>query len=293
MQELQSKYNGRLSLDQDGLTRWYRNEKQHAFDDLTHICDFALNESPKAHADSTSRVKAKSGGGMAAWCGTNTFEEADKLARAGWDQGHEAIERMSGQINYGGNVKSIQPLPFFDVAGCDADVSRYLEGDPESMIDFRMQESSAPQSAVQRFVLSGGANAGVSAAQYERRGAACMILCDLLEKAGYRVEIDLVTTYTLGGRSQYKTWYAPLKGSDQPLDMNALAYWSMSIAAQRRHFFALCERTLEDDQYGVGGTVYPSRVGEGDIVFHAEDMFFQSDEQTTAWMDEQIKRFND
>ncbi len=280
-------YGKEVKLDQDMLSV-RKNEIQHAFDDLTHICDFAKDGKPKAHAESISRQT-----GDVSWMGTKTFEDADKLARKGWDQGHEAIERMGSQINYGGNVKSIQPLPFFDVAGCDADVSRYLEGDPESMIDFRMQESSAPQSAVQRFVLSGGANGGVSSDQYERRGASCMILCDLLEQAGYRVEIDLVTTYRLGGRSGYKTWHAPLKGSDQPLDMNALAYWSMSISAQRRHFFALCERTLEDDQESYGGTVYPSRVGEDDLVFHAEDRFFKSDQETTDWMDEQLKRFND
>src|SRR5581483_7068916 len=77
------------------------------------------------------------------WYG-GTFQEALDLAEHGWeeklDETLAIMESAIEKVEKEHEVKAFTPV--WEVTGAEVDVARYLEGVPENMIDFPMQEVS-------------------------------------------------------------------------------------------------------------------------------------------------------
>lgn len=131
----------------------------------------------------------------AEWCGTQTFEDAAKLARDGWADGasrlSELTARLEGKI---GNVSAVRHIAYAMSGPGVLDMGRYLMGHPEPYMVWRESEELQdinPERIV-RIVVNAGANSNLSSQRIWWRGAAACAITDLIESTGARVEIELV-----------------------------------------------------------------------------------------------------
>jgi len=229
----------------------------------------------------------------ASFAGSESFEEASELAHNGWEKGRKRLIESKKEINFAGSCKSLDPAPFFDVAGDECDVARFLEGEPENMIEFQYEYSEKPANKVQKITLDICASASTPKDVFPRVGACMLMIADTLEGAGYRVEIDLSAISRANGL-RYES-RIQLKPADQPLDLNSLAFWSMHPSALRRFWFALYERDVPcknfDPSYGSIEPVQSKH--EDEIVLHIMDDQFRDDARTYEFCNEVLARFND
>ena len=225
--------------------------------------------------------------------GTESFQEASELAFKGWSAGRKRLLESQKEINFAGSCMSLDPAPFFDVAGDECNVARFLEGEPENMIEFQYEYSDKPANKVQKITLDFCASGSTPKDVFPRVGACMLMIADALEGAGYRVEIDLsAISRTNGLRYESRI---QLKPADQPLDLNALAFWSMHPSAFRRFWFALYERDVPCENFCSSyGSIDPvSKNHDEEIVLHIMDSHFQDDARTFEFCNEVLSRFND
>ena len=225
--------------------------------------------------------------------GTENYEEASKLATQGWAEGRKRLIESKKDISFAGSCKSLDPAPFFDVAGDECDVARFLEGEPENMVEYQFDYTDKPANKVQKITLDICASAFTSNDVFPRVGACVLMIADALEGAGYRVEVEVCQTST--GSKFNGQWKTLLKPADQPLDLNSLAFWSMHPSALRRFWFALYERDVPEKKQsrGYGSTTRMKAETEDEIVICVKDDHFESDHGTLAHCNEVLARFND
>tara|TARA_Y100000593_G_scaffold71659_1_gene131618 strand:- start:243 stop:1037 length:795 start_codon:yes stop_codon:yes gene_type:complete len=231
--------------------------------------------------------------GTRAFTGTDNFEEARKLATEGWSAGRKRLLESQKEISFAGSCKSLDPAPFFDVAGDECDVARFLEGEPENMLEYQFDYTDKQANKVQKITLDICASGGVPSDVFPRVGACMLMIADALEGAGYRVEIEFVQTSS--GSKFDGQWKTLLKPADQPLDLNSLAFWSMHPSALRRFWFALYERDVPANKQssGYGSARRMKAESDDEIVICVQDDHFYDDLSTLNHCNEVLARFND
>lgn len=182
--------------------------------------------------------------------GVSTFDEAMRLASTGWKDGaaklREVERQVSGLIPRGDDI-----VGEFAEAGDEVEVGRYLDGEPESMIEYRMGASRKP---VVRFVVSVTANAQVTSETIFNRGAALAAAIDALESSGVRCEVWAshdAEGYTIRQRTTIK-----VKGDDDALDIDRVAFALCHPAMLRRLCFRFNETGGHDNWYAMGAGSY-------------------------------------
>jgi len=177
------------------------------------------------------------------WSGTETFEDAMRLARDGWPEGLARVKDMAESI---WNVIG-QQMPRvdiqYDVAGAFADVDRFLTGEPEDMIQFVEDENVLGRGKVVKVWVNMSASAGVSTRTIFCRGAAVVALVDALEKLGYSCEIIVSAASSPGwnGDREVLQYDVCLRKAGDPLDLDRLAFALANSAWLRRLVFSAKE----------------------------------------------------
>jgi hypothetical protein len=233
--------------------------------------------------------------------GTATYAEAGSLAINGVPDIESKMQAMVQDFTeaVGSTVQAFEYR--YDVVGDDVDVSRYLSGEPECMFTTELTQREGTR--ILSIVLNGSAHSGISTEDIMRRGAATLVLIDLLERSGYRVEV----TYVMAMRA-VKPWNSPdrmllsvvLKRAQDGLDLTRIAYALAHPSMLRRHMFRWSESLPlklvrafgcggEDRKYGL-----PCKLEEGempaDLTVDKDDIsHFGSVESTKAWIREQVK----
>ena len=158
---------------------------------------------------------------IARWTWTDSYRQAMTLAGKGWREGAEKLRQteklVAGRIPQGTDI-----IPQYDVAGDEADVGRYLEGDPENMVAYELQPARKP---VVKFVVSFSISSRVKADSIFNRGAAIAAAIDALESSGLRCEVWAARdTKGRGGRPVGLNIRVRIKGADESLDTDRLAF---------------------------------------------------------------------
>ena len=172
-----------------------------------------------------------------------SFQEALNLAKVGWPQGvsdiRNKIDILWSTIS---TKRSIPEMRMSYVGPGTLDIKRYNLGHPQPYVTWvpGEQESEATGSIV-KLVCNGTASSGVSVGTLFSRGARVCVLTDLLEKAGKRVEISIA--FRVKGRSSGEIQYEiPIKGSQDPLDIDRIAFSLAHASTLRRLAFSVLEQ---------------------------------------------------
>lgn len=171
------------------------------------------------------------------WYGTHTWEEALTLAAEGWDEPRPEIERIIEDIK--DEVRPLLADTFrsdFDVAGAGVDIARFLEGEPECMVQLTPVKIAQPGRVIS-VLMNTGARAGVTPATIRLRGAAVCALLELLELLQHSTELWVETTAKREGEGT-ATILVKVKAAEDKLDIGKLCFALCNPAMHRRLCFA-------------------------------------------------------
>lgn len=188
---------------------------------------------------------------------TNSYGAAERLLRDGWPEGAEQASKLVAKLAFAvaeANVAE-RHVTYYDVAGEEADVGRYLAGEPENMLDFRMEEVPA-FGRVAQVVFDGCVSGGVDAKRLMQAAVIVSALIDSIELAGVRCEF-VVRYRHCGvcedGRKDCELEHI-VKKANQPLDLPKVVA-AMHPSAFRRIAFRWIECLNGiDGGYGSVGT---------------------------------------
>ena len=204
------------------------------------------------------------------WSGSSNYQQAIDWAEKGWLEGLERIKAMTGALKKLEGDKADRHIPRFCESGDEVDIGRFVSGEPENMIDFDVVQVPAAGRVV-KLVVNISASCGVSADAMFRRGAAAVMLADLIEQSGLRSEIVVVSGGTRSGQGPDGVDFrVTVKRADQPLELDRVAFMLASPAAFRRLMFRAYEQLTTEEFNKHIGWAYTTPMnikveGEGNI----------------------------
>ncbi len=221
------------------------------------------------HVSKLDRSKAWSDAGWEHdknWSGTSNMDEALSLAKNGWKEGMEQVERTRTRTMAQNPVRP--QAVRYGIAGTVPNVPRAIAGNI-----FNMKEH-APHKSTRRPVITlvsnMAANCGVPAVQISNRAAVVAAIVDQIESAGYATEV-LATSTTKGyGKGFSSAVTVCVKKSDQYADVNRLAFALGHVSMFRRLTFADWG-TDASNRSGLG-----SGLGSNNEIKPTEDMNFRN-----------------
>lgn len=184
-------------------------------------------------------------GGKNPWSGSNTYEEAEKYALHGWDSGLELI-KSDDTIDIVGciDVK-------YSVAGGHIDVSKYLSGVPDYMVNFTDEtERNKPDLTI---FVELAFNCG-----YTREDGInyCKEIINLVNKLQSKFNLRIIGMFSqsLSGKNKYTacSCLVTIKDYGEPVVLNSLIY-AFHPAFFRRIWF----KWLETKKFCESGYGYP------------------------------------
>ena len=226
--------------------------------------------------------------------GTASLDDAIMLARRGWPDGLKTIERLRAEIDKALAGKVPVNEPSFDISGDWLDVGRYLSGEPENfgtMVDYG-KRTDAPIASIIRLVVNVATSAPIGEQTTLTRGAAAIVLVDMLERHGIRVRVDLVDVTTNHTKTEALENYVTVKEEGEPVNLDKLAFFLAHRSSLRRLFFSVAEHQPDSvrrlfgigqdfGSYGLPGTASDRGDVYLDRILSAADW---SDALTMAWL---------
>lgn len=212
----------------------------------------------RTHAGDTS--SRREGTQSNDWTGTFDFDEAVSIAREGW---RAKREQITTPVNLDADTESFNSTRF-DTSGAYVDVDRYLQGDPECMIDFMPQ----PTKRIVRIGVNMAFSAYVEADVVIKSGSYLLGLIDLLAEHGVGCEVVCISQlrrcWASGKNARAKVFHLEVvvKRPDAPLDIDALAFMVGHPSAFRRLGFSIMEQQDAWFQDQVVSNSYGSPVHE-------------------------------
>jgi len=166
------------------------------------------------------------------WAG-GTYPEVRRDAEA-------STEVLAGIASSAGPITEYGLAPHYDVAGGEVDVGRFLEGEPESMVEYVLQPMNGA-GRVLRLQADLSQSWRIPAAAIRAAGDAVVALADGLRARGVGLEI-LVTAQVTGATpgSRHETGIM-IQRPNEPFDVSRLAFAIAHPGMTRRLLFSLLE----------------------------------------------------
>lgn len=233
--------------------------------------------------------------GSLAFCGTETIEEAERLALNGWPAGLEKIKRFKAKLDENVGENLVEQKLNYDVAGGDWDIGRVLIGEPEAAMVWEEHET---EKRIVHIVLSGGVSCQIGTDIIFRRGAGVCGLVDALEKSGTRCQVTLAFGVDSKCGKTIQN-FIRIKDPDAPADIDRIIFALCHASTLRRIAFSLWEQYPAEVRnefkipglYGFPGDLPPA--DRGDIYIECaragQDQWL-SDAATTRWILDSLKK---
>lgn len=265
--------------------------KEIFFDDLNQFWNYAMQESKAYRKSSRDNDKNE-------WSGGLNWEQAKSLARSGWRDGINEIEKYRAKIIPIIAEKVLRPKQVNSIAGYCVDVGSFLASEPECFIAREYEERNYP-GQIYKIVCSVSFSFDIKPKTIIQRGAMICALIDAIEFAGHRAEV--ICNYAVSADSseanlegQFKSqgWLevsVAIKKSTQPLEMTDLAFCLAHPAMLRRIMFSIAELTGWSDFINNYG--YPAEATDkGDI--YLKEIFSEtvSDNEAINWVLEELMK---
>ena len=188
-------------------------------------------EKPASMRDETSEKKP--------WSGTQTFQEATDLIKTGFK---DPLEKMKKEIVKIANTeKPNRPKMKNDFVGFVPHVPNTVMGLPMTMIN---KEKQTSKNKMIHLIYSFGASSNVKPADMIKGGINFISLVNSLEKQGYRVKIDVATTFMTPKTLAVMT--VNVKEFGQKLNLLKLTFPLVQPAMFRRISFKWLETTPDN-----------------------------------------------
>jgi len=216
-----------------------------------------------------------------------------ELMTTGWVYGRKQFadaRRDSGVPVSAPVVESFEAA--FDVCGSVVDMGRYVDGEPENMLDYRLEEIEGTGNIIT--ILAGGCVAGwTSTDSMVRYGVALACTIDLLESNGYRVELLVAyssyhNTFVEPTGKKYLNSVVPIKRANEPLDVERFIKTLVCPSWFRRGMFRVDEAMVHELSGGKT-TLEKLTPGYGTVNWDLDELATVLDADTVV---ESIKRHN-
>jgi hypothetical protein len=168
--------------------------------------------------------------------GCSDMKEADQMARRGLPKvGVEAINLAKQNVALmNGQLVQRAFYEGHDTAGAFVDMGRFVEGQPECMVEFFPTEEPN-QNKIVALILNVSYNCMISAEAIKKNGQAMMSLVEAVEMSGMQTEI-WTDMYVRGGDTYART-AVRLKRAGEPFDVGMFMYALTSNTYLRAHLF--------------------------------------------------------
>ena len=176
--------------------------------------------------------------------GTHTMEEARELLFHGWEDGAKQLKSKVNVNNNGYRSKA-----FYDIAGFQCSVPRYLQGIPTNMIN---NKKVVQKQKVVNITKDFGYSGATSTQTMMRESVKFLQAVDKLEKQGMRCNV-FVSVVTRSRKSKgYIDIRVKVKDSSQRMNLKQLAFPLAHPSMFRRIVFGLIERLDDCKDFGSG-----------------------------------------
>lgn len=270
----------------------------------------SLFDSWGAYVDTAARDEIERMGrssrdhGDPSFLGTETFEDALKLARDGWKDGAEQLSELAARLEGRlGNVSTVKQPGYSIVGPGVLDMGRYLMGHPEPYMVFRDSEelTDVNPDRVLKVIVCAGANANLSDTEIWWRGAAAIAITDLVESGGARVELELAREsagrYGANGAARHVRRVMVKRAQDH-VAPEILAFALAHPSSHRRIDWGVRETLASNVRLAMGSwpaggygrsqdLAIADRDGALYVPYHAPE--FRSAEGTAAWVVRALK----
>jgi hypothetical protein len=212
-----------------------------------------LRDTPKRWSVETS----KTNGASKDWDLNSGYEGALRLAKDGWPQGAEMIDKALHAIIPAAGREARWGYSY---NGGSVNVGRYLTGHPKAMRNRRKKQSGA--APVLHLVVNTVASCQITGQQMANYGAAITGLIDRLETTGKRIHLDMVMVIKAENGIRLSMGWN-VKRASEHVDLSQVAFAIAHPAAFRRLGFAMMERTPQEAQcysYGYSCDALPCDV---------------------------------
>lgn len=188
-------------------------------------------ERPASMRDETGEKKP--------WSGTETYKDATNLIKIGYK---DPLEKMKKAIvKIGETQKPVRPKLKTDYVGFVPHVPNTVMGLPMTMIN---REKQVSKNKMIHLIYSFGASSNVKPHDLIKGGINFISLVNNLEKQGYRVKIDIATSFTSMKTLAFMT--VNVKEYEQKLNLLKLTFPLVHPSMFRRIAFKWLETTPEN-----------------------------------------------
>jgi hypothetical protein len=215
--------------------------------------------------------------------GTSTWDEADRLALDGWQEGVEKLVDLREQLMTEIGRALPEPMVMMDVSGFDVDVGAYMSGVPENMLTTWEMDGNKRNIHI---VYNQAVSWNIKPETMMLRGLLVAGLVDTLEHLGHRVRLDVVALIRAEQDNGNLTVTHHMKAENEALDVERVVFACAHSSMFRRITFANMEMMDHDTcgRFGVphGGYGYPGY--DRDVLPEGErgDIFIGSTESPTS-----------
>lgn len=119
---------------------------------------------------------------------TDTYEESEELLTGGYREGLSVIQSEKRVNNYGSIKRNI---PTVGVVGFAPHVPNAIAGIPQSMVSVKARNQ---KSKIVNIIYNNSASCSVTTSQLAVAGRHVLDVVAILERQGYRVNVDILTT---------------------------------------------------------------------------------------------------
>jgi hypothetical protein len=258
--------------------------KQLYFEDLYEFWKYAFQDSQARRKDSRKDASWFAGG--------LTWEQAKQMARSGWREHIQEIDKYRAKIVPIITEKVLRPKQIYSVAGYNVDVGSFMANDPECFLSREYEERNYP-GQIYKIVVSISFSASISPETITQRGAMICALIDAIEFAGHRAEVICNDASAENDSSEHRQgkykedgWFevsVTVKKVSQPLEMSDLAFCLSHPAMLRQIMFSVAE--LEGWSDFASNYGYPAEASDkGDIYIKEIYSGVVSDEEAIKWV---------
>lgn len=225
------------------------------FDNAQELAAYACDDSHRIQTRFHDSHKTKS---SADWDDNRGFDGALAMLRNGCPEIARKARAISSKLALPQSDLSIEPRGFYEVAGDEVDVSRFLSGEPECMVEYRQELVVARRGKVASIVYHAVASAAFDSGTLIRRAAIVCALVDALESSGVRCEVfvDWSAALERDGKPSASV-VMTAKRADDALDIDTLA-GLFHPATFRRLIFSVweMEQTAQEFERDMDGVKY-------------------------------------
>lgn len=177
--------------------------------------------------------------------GTKNLSEAIRLAEQGWADGTDRIRKVADSIEVPQDIvdDSHRLTLWHDVVGDEPDIGRFVEGQPEHMIEFRAQQLKVGK--IINLFVSVSQDWLVERSSIVNRGATILAAIEALQTRGYSLGLYVVEQ-SFSGRSNLFSYRVPLIEPGQITNIDTIGFAIMHPSFLRRFIFAANEAESYD-----------------------------------------------